>query len=373
MPQVTIVPTGAEFRRRSRRAGAGGRAAGGPQPAAQLQGRSLRVVPGARCCRAARSLSDARTAAGHHRRTRRAEGYALLCQAQASPTSRSRHARCGRRREVEVKSLPCRIDRMERARRRRDGGVPAPAGRRGPALPRRASTSTSCCRRAAAAASRWRARRRTASCSKCTCVAHRRAGSPASCSTACAPARCCASRARSGSSGSAANRRGPRVMIGGGTGYAPLRAMLRQLLATGDRRPLTLYWGARTTQDLYEHDWLDERRGDPAGLRLPAGAVRAAGRSNAVDGSQRASCTKRCLPTSRRPRRSTTSTRAARRRWSRRSATRSSSAGCRARSSSSTRSITRRTRWRRWEADGSSASAGACSDPGIRRVPEGTP
>jgi CDP-4-dehydro-6-deoxyglucose reductase len=32
--------------------------------------------------------------------------------------------------------------------------------------------------------------------------------------------------------------------------------MLRQLLAIGDRRPLTLYWGARTTQDLYEHDWL---------------------------------------------------------------------------------------------------------------------
>ena len=35
----------------------------------------------------------------------------------------------------------------------------------------------------------------------------------------------------------------PAVIIGGGTGYAPLRAMLRQLLATGDRRPLTLYWG----------------------------------------------------------------------------------------------------------------------------------
>lgn len=48
------------------------------------------------------------------------------------------------------------------------------------------------------------------------------------------------------------------VMIGGGTGYAPLRAMLRQLLATGDRRPLTLYWGARTPADLYEHEWLTQ-------------------------------------------------------------------------------------------------------------------
>jgi len=48
------------------------------------------------------------------------------------------------------------------------------------------------------------------------------------------------------------------VMIGGGTGYAPLRAMLRQLLATGDRRPLTLYWGARAQSDLYEHAWLTQ-------------------------------------------------------------------------------------------------------------------
>jgi len=48
----------------------------------------------------------------------------------------------------------------------------------------------------------------------------------------------------------------PALMIGGGTGYAPLRAMLRQMLATDDRRPVMLYWGARTYGDLYEHDWL---------------------------------------------------------------------------------------------------------------------
>lgn len=50
----------------------------------------------------------------------------------------------------------------------------------------------------------------------------------------------------------------PAIMVGGGTGYAPLRSMLRQLLATGDRRPLTLYWGARTSSDLYEDHWLRE-------------------------------------------------------------------------------------------------------------------
>lgn len=48
----------------------------------------------------------------------------------------------------------------------------------------------------------------------------------------------------------------PPLFVGGGTGYAPLRAMLRQLVAAGDRRPVTLYWGARSVPDLYEHEWL---------------------------------------------------------------------------------------------------------------------
>lgn len=48
------------------------------------------------------------------------------------------------------------------------------------------------------------------------------------------------------------------LMVGGGTGYAPLRAMLRQLIATGDRRPVTLYWGARALTDLYERAWLEQ-------------------------------------------------------------------------------------------------------------------
>lgn len=46
----------------------------------------------------------------------------------------------------------------------------------------------------------------------------------------------------------------PALLVGGGTGYAPLRAMLRHLLERGDSRPLHLYWGARTSVDLYEHD-----------------------------------------------------------------------------------------------------------------------
>lgn len=50
----------------------------------------------------------------------------------------------------------------------------------------------------------------------------------------------------------------PALLIGGGTGYAPLRAMLRHLLERGDRRSLHLYWGAQTRADLYEDAFLKQ-------------------------------------------------------------------------------------------------------------------
>ncbi len=59
----------------------------------------------------------------------------------------------------------------------------------------------------------------------------------------------------------------PALMIGGGTGYAPLRAMLRQLVATGDRRQVTLYWGARDKDGLYEHEWLRALESERPGFR----------------------------------------------------------------------------------------------------------
>ncbi|MCJ7451820.1 MAG: FAD-binding oxidoreductase [Steroidobacteraceae bacterium] len=59
----------------------------------------------------------------------------------------------------------------------------------------------------------------------------------------------------------------PALMVGGGTGYAPLRAMLRQLVATGDRRQVTLYWGARDTDGLYEHEWLRALESERPGFR----------------------------------------------------------------------------------------------------------
>src|SRR4029077_15106216 len=38
---------------------------------------------------------------------------------------------------------------------------------------------------------------------------------------------------------------GPVLMIAGGTGFAPLKSMLRHVLETGMRRDIHLYWGAR--------------------------------------------------------------------------------------------------------------------------------
>jgi len=43
----------------------------------------------------------------------------------------------------------------------------------------------------------------------------------------------------------------PIMFIAGGTGFAPINAMIEQLLASGDQRPFVLYWGARSQSDLY--------------------------------------------------------------------------------------------------------------------------
>jgi CDP-4-dehydro-6-deoxyglucose reductase len=44
----------------------------------------------------------------------------------------------------------------------------------------------------------------------------------------------------------------PVIMIAGGTGFAPLKSMLRHILEKGPGRDVHLYWGARQARDLYE-------------------------------------------------------------------------------------------------------------------------
>jgi len=43
----------------------------------------------------------------------------------------------------------------------------------------------------------------------------------------------------------------PIVMVAGGTGYAPIQAMLRHVFERGQRRDIVFYWGARAARDLY--------------------------------------------------------------------------------------------------------------------------
>ena len=50
----------------------------------------------------------------------------------------------------------------------------------------------------------------------------------------------------------------PILMMGGGTGFAPLKAMIEDLIYAGDDRPITLYWGVRTESDLYADELIAE-------------------------------------------------------------------------------------------------------------------
>ncbi len=46
----------------------------------------------------------------------------------------------------------------------------------------------------------------------------------------------------------------PIIFIAGGTGFAPIKAMIEQFLANGESRAFELFWGARSQSDLYMDD-----------------------------------------------------------------------------------------------------------------------
>jgi len=43
----------------------------------------------------------------------------------------------------------------------------------------------------------------------------------------------------------------PMLFVAGGTGFAPVKALIEHFLHLGTRRPMTLYWGARAPEELY--------------------------------------------------------------------------------------------------------------------------
>ncbi|MBS1160600.1 MAG: CDP-6-deoxy-delta-3,4-glucoseen reductase [Proteobacteria bacterium] len=46
----------------------------------------------------------------------------------------------------------------------------------------------------------------------------------------------------------------PIILLAGGTGFAPLKAIVEQCLADHSARPLHIYWGAKARVDLYMHE-----------------------------------------------------------------------------------------------------------------------
>lgn len=46
------------------------------------------------------------------------------------------------------------------------------------------------------------------------------------------------------------------LLLAGGTGFAPIKSILRHIFEAGPGRPTHLFWGVRTAADLYELDWL---------------------------------------------------------------------------------------------------------------------
>jgi CDP-4-dehydro-6-deoxyglucose reductase, E3 len=54
----------------------------------------------------------------------------------------------------------------------------------------------------------------------------------------------------------------PMILMGGGTGFAPLKSMVEDLLEHGDKREVHLFWGARSEAELYLEDlprgWAEE-------------------------------------------------------------------------------------------------------------------
>jgi CDP-4-dehydro-6-deoxyglucose reductase len=50
----------------------------------------------------------------------------------------------------------------------------------------------------------------------------------------------------------------PMILLASGTGFAPIKAIIEQLIHTNSQRKAVLYWGCRHKADLYLNDWAEE-------------------------------------------------------------------------------------------------------------------
>ncbi len=80
----------------------------------------------------------------------------------------------------------------------------------------------------------------------------------------------------------------PMLLVGGGTGLAPLLSILRHVAENGIERDMTLYWGVRSERDLYAHTLLEElarRFGAAALSRTPELSRTPGSRAPALSGA----------------------------------------------------------------------------------------
>jgi CDP-4-dehydro-6-deoxyglucose reductase len=74
----------------------------------------------------------------------------------------------------------------------------------------------------------------------------------------------------------------PMILMGGGTGFAPLKSMLEDLLEHKDTRPVHLFWGARGHADLYLHEQARQWAAENAHIQYSSALLEAAD-ANATD------------------------------------------------------------------------------------------
>jgi CDP-4-dehydro-6-deoxyglucose reductase, E3 len=62
----------------------------------------------------------------------------------------------------------------------------------------------------------------------------------------------------------------PIIFMAGGTGFAPVKAVVEHFIELGSRRPIDVYWGARSADDLYQCELAKSWETQAANLRFHA-------------------------------------------------------------------------------------------------------